>query len=46
MAAVAFGTGFALGVVGGAVGAVAGLAVMAACAAFFAPKVMRFFVWK
>jgi hypothetical protein len=46
MAAVAFGTGFALGVVGGAVGAVSGLAVVALAAAFFAPKVMRFFVGK
>ena len=44
MAAVAFGTGFALGVVGGAVGAVAGLAFMAASAAFFAPKVMRILI--
>jgi hypothetical protein len=44
MAAVAFGTGFALGVVGGAVGAVSGLAGLALAVAFFAPKVMRLLV--
>lgn len=41
MAGVAFGTGFALGVVAGSVGSVVALAALVLVTAWLAPKVMR-----